>query len=128
MGAGSPGDVVEAWTYNGIVPAPSSTSTSATASQFRLTNDLPIATDLHLHGLNVDNEFDGVAPLTQPLIEPGETFTYEYTADEVAVAMYHPHFHSQVGLPNGMFGTIFVGQVPIPRGADRSAARSSPPT
>ncbi len=112
----SPGDVVDAWTYNGTVPAPSIHLQVGDKAQFRLTNKLPIATALHLHGLNVDNKFDGVAPITQPVIKPGETFTYEYTADEVAVAMYHPHFHSQLGMPNGMFGSIFVGQVPIPRG------------
>ncbi|MEA2971688.1 MAG: hypothetical protein QOG82_146 [Actinomycetota bacterium] len=112
----APGDVVDAWTYNGMVPAPSIHLQVGDRAQFRLHNELPLATDLHLHGLNVDNKYDGIAPLTQPLIEPGASFTYEYTADEVSVAMYHPHFHSQVGLPNGMFGTIFVGQVPIPRG------------
>ena len=112
----APGDVVDAWSYNGVVPAPSIHLQVGDRAQFRLRNELPIATDLHLHGLNVENRYDGVAPITQPLIEPGATFTYEYTADEVSVAMYHPHFHSQVGLPNGMFGTIFVGQVPIPRG------------
>lgn len=113
----APGDIVDAWTYNGTVPAPSIHLQVGDKAQFRLENKLPIATDLHLHGLNVDNKYDGVAPITQPVIKPGESFTYEYTADEVAVAMYHPHFHSQVGMPNGMFGSIFVGQVPIPRGA-----------
>jgi len=113
----APGDIVDAWTYNGTVPAPSIHLQVGDKAQFRLENKLPIATDLHLHGLNVENKYDGVAPITQPVIKPGETFTYEYTADEVAVAMYHPHFHSQVGMPNGMFGSIFVGQVPIPRGA-----------
>jgi FtsP/CotA-like multicopper oxidase with cupredoxin domain len=112
----APGDVVQAWTYNGVVPAPSIHLEVGDKAEFRLTNKLPIGTDLHLHGLNVDNEFDGVAPITQDLIAPGETFTYEYTADEVSVAMYHPHFHSQIGLPNGMFGTVFVGQIAIPRG------------
>lgn len=112
----APGDVVQAWTYNGMVPGPRIDLEIGDQVEFRLTNDLPIATDLHLHGLNIANEFDGVAPITQDPIEPGETFTYEYTADEVAVAMYHPHFHSQIGMPNGMFGTIFVGQVPIPEG------------
>jgi uncharacterized cupredoxin-like copper-binding protein len=112
----APGDVVQAWTYNGVVPAPTIRLEIGDRAQFRLRNDLPIATDLHLHGLNIDNQFDGVAPLTQPLIEPGDTFTYEYVADEVSVAMYHVHFHSQIGLPNGLFGTIFVGQVPIPVG------------
>ncbi len=111
-----PGDVVDAWTYNGVVPGPSIHLAIGDRAQFRLRNELPLATDLHLHGLNVDNKYDGVAPISQDLIKPGESFTYEYTADEVSVAMYHPHFHSQVGVPNGMFGTIFVGQVPIPRG------------
>jgi len=112
----APGDVVEAWTYNGMVPAPSIQLEVGDKAEFRLTNDLPIATDLHLHGLNVDNEYDGVAPITQEPIAPGETFSYLYTADEVAVAMYHPHFHSQIGMPNGMFGTIFVGDVPTHAG------------
>jgi uncharacterized cupredoxin-like copper-binding protein len=112
----APGDIVDAWTYNGVVPAPSIKLQVGDKAQFRLTNKLPIATDLHLHGLNVDNQFDGVAPITQDPIPSGETFVYEYTADEVSVAMYHPHFHSQIGMPNGLFGTIFVGQVPIPRG------------
>lgn len=112
----APGDVVQAWTYNGTVPAPSIRIDVGDHVQFRLTNHLPMATDLHLHGLNVDNQFDGVAPYTQDPIEPGETFTYEYTADEVAVAMYHPHFMSQVSMPNGMFGTIFVGEEPLPLG------------
>jgi uncharacterized cupredoxin-like copper-binding protein len=112
----APGDVVDAWTYNGIVPGPSIHLEIGDRAQFRLTNRLPIATDLHLHGLNVENQYDGVAPITQDPIQPGETFVQEYVADEVAVAMYHPHFHSQLGMPNGMFGTIFVGEVPIPRG------------
>jgi uncharacterized cupredoxin-like copper-binding protein len=112
----SPGKTVKAWTYNGTVPGPSIHLALGDRVEFRLRNDLPIGTDLHLHGLNVDNQFDGVAPLTQELIEPGDTFSYLYTADEVAVAMYHPHFMSQVGMPNGMFGTIFVGDVPLPAG------------
>ena len=112
----APGDVVQAWTYNGTVPAPSIQLDVGDRAIFRLTTDLPIATDLHLHGLNIANEFDGVAPITQDPIMPGETFDYEYEADEVAVAMYHPHFHSQIGMPNGMFGTILVGQVPTHAG------------
>lgn len=112
----SPGDIVDAWTYNGVVPAPTINLEIGDKVEFRLTNELPIATDLHLHGLNTEFEYDGVAPITQPVIAPGETFVYKYTADEVSVAMYHPHFHSQIGLPNGMFGSIFVGKTPLPTG------------
>ncbi|HQZ34464.1 MAG TPA: multicopper oxidase domain-containing protein [Ilumatobacteraceae bacterium] len=112
----SPGKIVQAWSYNGVVPGPSIYLEIGDKVEFRMKNDLPLATDMHLHGLNMDFEFDGVAPITQPVVNPGETFVYKYTADEVAVAMYHPHFHSQVSMPNGMFGTIFVGQVPLPLG------------
>ncbi|MGK2950728.1 MAG: multicopper oxidase domain-containing protein [Acidimicrobiales bacterium] len=111
-----PGDIVDAWTYNGMVPGPMIRLAIGEKAEIRLQNDLPIATDLHLHGLNVDLASDGVAPYTQDPIEPGGTYTYEYTADEQAVAMFHPHFHSQIGMPNGMFGTILVGDVRLPRG------------
>ncbi len=112
----SPGNTVQAWTYNGVVPGPQIRLEIGDHVQLRLHNELPIASDIHLHGINVENQFDGVAPLTQELVEPGESFTYEFIADEVAVAMYHPHFMSQISMPNGLFGTIIVGQEPLPLG------------
>lgn len=112
----APGKVVDAWTYNGVVPGPQIQLDIGDRVHLRLHNELPMASDIHLHGINVENRFDGVAPLTQPLVEPGQTFTYEFTADEVAVAMYHPHFMSQISMPNGLFGTIIVGQEPLPLG------------
>jgi FtsP/CotA-like multicopper oxidase with cupredoxin domain len=30
--------------------------------------------------------------------------------------MYHAHVHGQDAVPNGMFGTIFVGNMPLPAG------------
>ena len=30
--------------------------------------------------------------------------------------MYHAHAHAQEAVPNGMFGTIFVGEMPVPAG------------
>ena len=111
-----PGVTVDAWTYNGVVPGPQMHVNVGDRVRLVLQNDLPMATDLHLHGINVENSMDGVAPLTQPSIQPGETFTYEFVADEPAVAMYHAHHHGQLQVPNGMLGTIFVGQVRLPAG------------
>ena len=111
-----PGKVVEAWTFNGIVPAPMIKVGVGDKVQVRVKNDLPLATDVHWHGLKNDNRFDGVAPYTQDLIEPGDTFTYEVATVRPAVSMYHPHAHGHMLLPNGMFGVILVGQMPLPLG------------
>jgi manganese oxidase len=111
-----PGTVVDAWTYGGTVPGPQIHLDVGDRVRIVLHNELPMATDLHLHGIDVDNAMDGVAPITQPAVEPGESFTYEFTADEPAVAMYHAHHHGQLQVPNGMLGTIFVGRVPLPTG------------
>jgi FtsP/CotA-like multicopper oxidase with cupredoxin domain len=111
-----PETVVDAWTYNGIVPGPRINVAVGDRVRIVLHNDLPMATDLHLHGINVENSMDGVAPLTQPSIQPGESFTYEFVADEVAVSMYHAHHHGQLQVPNGLLGTLFVGQVALPAG------------
>ena len=112
----SPGEVVEAWTFNGMVPAPKMELEVGDKVEVRVQNDLPVATDIHWHGVNVTNPNDGVAPLTQDLIEPGSTFTYTFTTDEQAVAMYHPHAHGHLLLPDGMFGAILVGDVRLPLG------------
>jgi manganese oxidase len=111
-----PGKVVDAFTFNGIVPAPMLKLSVGDRFHVRVQNDLPMATDVHWHGMNVENRMDGVAPITQDLIEPGDSFTYELTADEQAVAMYHPHAHGHFLLPDGMFGAILVDQVRLPLG------------
>jgi FtsP/CotA-like multicopper oxidase with cupredoxin domain len=30
------------------------------------------------------------------------------------IAMYHAHMHSQISVPNGMFGAFIVGDNPYP--------------
>jgi len=111
-----PGKVVEAWTFNGTVPAPLIRVAVGDKVQVRVRNDLELATDVHWHGQKNDNANDGVAPYTQDLIEPGETFTYDVATTRPAVSMYHPHAHGHMLLPNGMFGVILVGDMPLPAG------------
>ena len=111
-----PGKVVDAWTYNGMVPGPRMHVDVGDRVEIVLHNELPMATDVHIHGVNLPNSMDGVAPITQDLVEPGESFTYAFTTEEVAVAMYHAHHHGQMQMPNGLLGTLFVGDVPLPAG------------
>lgn len=112
----SPGEIVEAWTYNGMVPGPYIKVDVGDKLRFDVTNNLPLGTDVHFHGAKLPNDMDGVAPYTQDLIEPGETFSYEFPAVKKAVAIYHAHVHGQMKVPNGMLGVLQIGDVDLPRG------------
>jgi manganese oxidase len=102
----TPGKTVKAWTYNGTVPGPTLRGEVGDRIRVKFINNLPSAMDVHMHGMVLPNAMDGVAPLTQPLIQPGEEFTYDYVVEKPAVAMYHPHHHGQSQVPNGLWGAM----------------------
>ena len=111
-----PGKFVDAWAYNGMVPGPAIKVQTGDLVRVEVDNQLPMGTDVHWHGIQTPNEMDGVAPITQPLIESGETFTYEFVAQKSAVGMYHAHHHAQMQVPNGMFGAFLIDDVKLPEG------------
>lgn len=110
----APGKFVDAWTYNGVVPAPEIKVKSGDKIRMVLTNNLPESTSVHLHGIRVPNLMDGVDPYTQPATPPGGTFTYEFVAQGPAVGIYHSHHNAQLQVPNGLFGAFLIDEVPIP--------------
>lgn len=111
-----PGKVVEAWTYNGMVPGPQIRVDVGDRVRVVVDNQLPMGTDVHWHGIHTPNNMDGVAPYTQDLIESGDSFVYEFTAEEPAIGMYHAHHHAQMQVPNGLFGVFIIGDTPLPYG------------
>lgn len=111
-----PGKVVKAWAYNGQVPGPVIRTNVGDKVKLVVTNKLPMGTDVHVHGIEMPFEMDGVSPITQKLIQPGQTFTYEFTTPVAAVAMYHAHNHGQFQVTNGLFGVFITGDLPLPTG------------
>ena len=103
------GKVVDGWSYNGLIPGPVMHANVGDKIRIVLKNELPESTSLHLHGVRVPNAMDGVDPYTQKPIEPGASFTYEWTALEPSVGMYHSHHNAQVQVPNGLAGAILIG-------------------
>jgi FtsP/CotA-like multicopper oxidase with cupredoxin domain len=101
-------------TYNGTVPGPEIHVNVGDKVRIVVTNELSESTSVHFHGIRVPNKYDGVDPYTQKPIMPGETFTYEWTTVEPAVGIYHSHHDAQVQIPDGLFGTFLVGEMPIP--------------
>ena len=51
---------------------------------------------------------DGVAGITQPAIQPGETFKYEFIFQDAGTFMCHPHFDGMTQEGMGMTGMIVL--------------------
>ena len=112
-----PGRFVEAWTYNNTVPAPTVRVEPGDKVEVALHNSLPESTAIHFHGIITPNAMDGVPGITQPPIEPGQSFTYRFTAQSTpAVGMYHSHQDAVKQVPNGLAGAFLIGHEPIPAG------------
>ena len=111
-----PGRFVDAWTYNGQVPGPHIRIDVGDKIRVDVQNDLPMGTDIHWHGVRTPNDMDGVSPITQDLIESGDSFVYEFEATRPSIGMYHAHHHGHVQISNGLFGVFTIGELPIPRG------------
>jgi FtsP/CotA-like multicopper oxidase with cupredoxin domain len=89
-----PGKYIHAWGYNGQIPGPEIRVTEGDRVRVIVKNNLPEATTVHWHSLDVEWEADGVANLTQEPIEPGEEYVYEFTArpgGETGTRFYHSH-------------------------------------
>ena len=63
----APGEFVEAYAYNGMVPGPLLRVTEGDTIRIVLKNELPEPTVLHMHGPRLPNSQDGVPDVTQPV-------------------------------------------------------------
>ncbi len=105
----APGQVYEAWTYNGVVPGPELRVKQGQTIKVRLKNDLPESTSIHWHGLEIaDNKQDGVTFVTQDPIKPGQTYEYILTPINCGSHMYHSHHAADSQVPLGLLGAFIV--------------------
>ncbi len=112
----SPGKTVQGWTYNGTVPGPTISVNVGDKVKVVLHNHLPESTTIHFHGIRAPNAEDGTPFIAQPPVEPGADFTYDLTPTTPMTGMYHSHDDAVKQMPNGLFGAIIVGAVPVPAG------------
>ena len=76
--------------------------------RIHFTNELSEESIVHWHGLHVPEEADGHPRLA---INPGETYTYEFTVlDRAGTYWYHPHPHGRTGpqVYNGLAGLLII--------------------
>ncbi len=100
----APGMKANLWGYNGQSPGPTIEVVEGDRVRVFVTNKLPEHTSIHWHGQRLPNGMDGVSGLTQPSIQPGKTFVYEFVAKRPGTFMYHPHADEMTQMAMGMMG------------------------
>lgn len=111
----APGLKADCWGFNGSVHGPTIEAVEGDRVRIYVTNRLPAATSIHWHGILLPNGMDGVGGLTQKVIQPGETFRYDFTLRQHGTYMYHSHHDEMTQMALGMIG-LFVIHPRTPKG------------
>jgi FtsP/CotA-like multicopper oxidase with cupredoxin domain len=99
---------VMAYAYNQQVPGPRLRVREGDRVRINVTNHLPEATTVHWHGLIVPNQMDGPAEITQAPIEPGQSFSYEFTTRQPGTYLYHTHTAPDRQQALGLYGALII--------------------
>ena len=62
---------------------------------------------IHWHGLRVPDDMDGIPAIVDP-VQPGDSFTYEFTVEDAASFWYHPHVRGFEQIERGLYGPMIV--------------------
>ncbi|PIM52902.1 copper oxidase [Roseateles chitinivorans] len=104
----APGMKANLWGYNGSSPGPTIEAVEGDRVRIFVTNKLPEVTSVHWHGVLLPSGMDGVTGLTQPPIQVGKTFMYEFVLQRPGTHMYHPHADEMVQMAMGMMGLFII--------------------
>lgn len=102
------------WGYDGMMPGPELRIARGARVQRSFRNALPEASSVHWHGIRIDNAMDGVAGLTQPAVEPGQAFDYDFVAPDAGTYWYHAHNRSVEQVARGLYGALIVEEDEAP--------------
>jgi FtsP/CotA-like multicopper oxidase with cupredoxin domain len=101
-----PARKMKAWGYNSSVPGPMFEVIEGDRVRVIFENKLPEPTTVHWHGLEIPIEMDGTPYISQPMVEPGGMFIYEFTVNQHGTFFYHSHGAMQEMM--GMIGMFVI--------------------
>ena len=101
-------DPVKALGFGGTWPGPRLDVVEGDQVRAVFTNKMAELTGIHFHGQKLPNAMDGVPHVTQEPIEPGASFTYEFTARTPGSHMYHSHHNATDQVGRGLLGAFIV--------------------
>ncbi len=100
----TPGVYFAAWTYNGTVPGPTIRCTEGDYLKVNFTNAGSHPHTIHFHGIHAAG-MDGVFEV----VEPGETFVYEFDAAPMGLHVYHCHsIPLKRHVHKGLYGAFII--------------------
>ena len=103
------------WGYAGTAPGPTLRLKQGVRLTRRFVNGLPQPSTIHWHGIRIANAMDGVPKLTQPLVEPGGDFLYDFVVPDAGTYWYHPHNRTWEQLARGLYGALIVEETSPPK-------------
>ena len=106
------------WGYDGRVPGPTIRVRQGERVARRFVNGLPQPSAVHWHGIRIENSMDGVPELTQPVVQPGAEFLYDFAPPDAGTYWYHSHHRTFEQMARGLYG-ILVVEEPEPPVVDR---------
>ncbi len=120
----APGLFFPAWTYNGRVPGPTLRATEGDRVRVHFGNGGSHPHTLHFHGIH-SAFMDGVAGVGRGVIQPGESFTYEFDAEPFGCHLYHCHaIPLKRHIHKGLYGAFIVDPDPERHPEQSEVARS----
>jgi FtsP/CotA-like multicopper oxidase with cupredoxin domain len=100
----APGVFYPAWAFNGQVPGPTLRCREGDRLRVHFTNRSTHPHTIHFHGFHPPS-MDGI----EPIVQPGESFTYEFNARPFGVHPYHCHVMSlKKHIAKGLYGTLII--------------------
>lgn len=103
------------WGFNGSSPGPELRVRQGDTLALRFENATEQPSSVHWHGIRLKNAMDGVPGLTQPLIQPGETFDYSFKVPDAGTYWYHSHHRSWEQVARGLYGPLIVDEIDPPK-------------
>jgi FtsP/CotA-like multicopper oxidase with cupredoxin domain len=103
----SPDRTIRAWGFNETVPGPALRAEKGDKVVVKVTNNLPEATVIHWHGIQLPASMDGTDSVQTP-IAPGEIFEYSFIVPDAGTFWYHSHQNETVQMERGMYGALIV--------------------
>ena len=102
------------WGYDGRVPGPTIRVRQGQRVVRRFVNGLPQPSTVHWHGIRLDNAMDGAPELTQPVVQPGGEFLYDFAPPDAGTWWYHSHHRTFEQMARGLYGALVVEEPDAP--------------